>query len=143
MTEATIIHATAVCINGHGVLLLGPSGGGKSDLALRLIDRGAALVCDDRVLIKNVDGALALHGAPNIAGMLEIRGLGIVQLPYVEAVPLLLCVDLASAPERMPGAAFRNIAGVNIPLLALSAFEASAPLKVEHAVARLAEGHFL
>jgi serine kinase of HPr protein (carbohydrate metabolism regulator) len=134
VSNATNLHATAVSINGDGVLLLGPSGCGKSDLALRLIDRGAVLVCDDRVVVENSNGAPVLRCAPNIEGKIEIRGLGIVDMPFVEQIPLRLCINLGQSPERMPGAAFQNIAGFEVPALALNAFEASAPLKVETAV---------
>jgi HPr kinase/phosphorylase len=130
-----LLHATAVAINGQGVLLLGPSGSGKSDLALRLIDRGAVLISDDGVLI-DAGGPLPLmRTAPNIAGMIEMRGVGIVKMPFADAVPLHLVVQLGTTPERMPPAGQQlDISGTAMPTIALYAFEASAPLKVEQAL---------
>jgi HPr kinase/phosphorylase len=134
MTASKAIHASAVAINGAGVLLLGPSGSGKSDLALRLIDRGAVLICDDGVFIENDAGQPVLRAAPLIAGKLEIRGLGIVHMQNVDSVKLRLCVDLGGVAERMPDAPMISVAGFDVPVIALSAFEASAPLKVEYAL---------
>lgn len=126
------IHATAVGVKGQGVLLVGPPGSGKSDLALRLIDRGATLVADDRV---HLDAAGCLHPPANLAGLVEVRGIGILAMPHAAGIRAMLLVDLSAAPERMPARAFRAVAGVRLPLLFLSPFEPSAPLKVELAVA--------
>lgn len=126
------IHGTAVSIDGRGVLLLGPPGSGKSDLALRLIDRGAVLIADDRVHVAS-DGTL--HPPPALAGLIEVRGVGILSRPYVAGVMARLAVDLAAEPQRLPDPAVRDVGGCRLPVLALSAFEGSAPLKVELAVA--------
>jgi HPr kinase/phosphorylase len=134
MQEGKAIHATALSIHGHGVVLIGPSGSGKSDLALRLIDRGALLISDDAVIVERSESGPILRCAPNIQGKLEVRGLGIIAMPFVDAVPLRLCVDLAPTPERLPDAPVMTFAGFDVPFLALSAFEASAPLKVELAL---------
>jgi HPr kinase/phosphorylase len=129
------IHATAVSVNGYGVLLIGPSGSGKSDLALRLIDRGAVLICDDCVIVNSSTPAPTLEAAPNIAGMIELRGIGILKLPFVDNIPLRLCAILGKEPERMPYKdAVYNIAGTDIPSVALNAYTASAPIKVELAL---------
>ena len=85
------LHASCVAIRGRGVLLTGPSGAGKSDLALRLIDRGAVLVGDDGVVIEARDGRLHARPGPNIEGQMEVRGLGILALPWEEA-PLALAI---------------------------------------------------
>ena len=114
------------------MILVGPPGSGKSDLALRLIDRGATLVADDRV---HLDPAGCLHPPQTLAGLIEVRGLGILAMPHVAGISAGLLVDLSAAPERMPAPAFRTVSGVRLPLLWLSAFEPSAPLKVELAVA--------
>jgi serine kinase of HPr protein (carbohydrate metabolism regulator) len=114
------------------VLLLGPPGSGKSDLALRLIDRGALLIADDRVHLA-ADGTL--HAPAALAGLIEVRGIGIVPRPHVGGVAAALVVDLAADPQRLPEPAVRDIGGLQLPEIALSAFEASAPLKVELAVA--------
>lgn len=129
------IHATAVEIGGLGIILVGQSTTGKSDLALRLIDRGASLISDDIVRVR-IDGAMPhLYAAPNIAGKLEVRGLGIVTQPFVEAMMLRLVVNLDQIPERMPdGWPVYIVGGYKLPSLAISAFEASAPIKVERAV---------
>lgn len=129
------IHASAVAINGYGVLLTGKSGSGKSDLALRLIDRGATLICDDRVIVEPGQPLPMLHSAPNIAGKLEVRGLGIIDMEHVEAIPLRLVITLDQLPERLPlEGRTQSIAGFDIPSLVLSAFEACAPIKVELAL---------
>ena len=132
------IHATAVAIGSgtsrHAVLLTGPSGTGKSDLALRLIDRGAMLIADDRVALSR-DGACVLASPPpTLAGLIEVRGIGIVAMPYIADVPIALVIDLAGTPDRLPEPATRDLLGVAIRVVVLAAFEASAPLKVERAL---------
>lgn len=134
----TILHATCVAIGGRGVVLMGPSGSGKSDLALRLIDRGAMLVGDDGIAIRR-DGNILYGSAPaTIIGRMEIRGIGITPLPFVAEAPIALAIALDGVVERMPPDALpvRTIEGVDIPLLALAPFEASAPIKVERALSR-------
>ncbi|MFN3370095.1 MAG: HPr kinase/phosphorylase [Sphingomonadaceae bacterium] len=132
------VHATAVAVRGAGVLLIGAPGSGKSDLALRLIDRGAVLIADDRVGVDAVDGAALLSPPPTIAGLIEVRGLGIVRMAHLSGVPAALAVRVDVAPDRLPEPSTFDLAGCAIPSLALSPFEASAPMKVELAVARLA-----
>jgi serine kinase of HPr protein (carbohydrate metabolism regulator) len=129
------IHATCVAIGGRAVLLAGESGRGKSDLALRLIDRGARLVSDDYTQLR-VDGARLRATAPApIAGRIESRGVGLVALEPLADVPVCLLVDLDAAPERLPdAAAVRSVAGREVPAIALAALEASAPIKVEQAL---------
>lgn len=130
-----LLHATAVAINGGGVLMLGPSGSGKSDLALQLIDRGAVLISDDGVLVEAGTPLPILRTAPNIAGMIEMRGIGIVKVPFADEVPLRLVVRTGERGERLPPEnQTMDIAGSQIPFIALSAFEASTPLKVEQAL---------
>lgn len=133
------LHATAIAVGGAGVLLLGPPGIGKSDLALRLIDRGAILIADDRVLAPVVDGRLLLSPPATIAGLLEVRGVGLVRLPFCRTAAALLAIDLAGSsaeePPRLPEPQTRLIAGLSLPCLALRPFDASTPLKVELAVA--------
>jgi hypothetical protein len=133
--RAANIHASAVSVHGQGVIFTGPSGSGKSDLALRLIDRGAVLISDDRVVIEYDAGVPVLFPAPNIAGLIELRGVGIIAMPCASAVPLILHVNLSAHPERTAGPIpLSNIAGFSVKQLALSAFEASAAIKVELAL---------
>lgn len=130
------IHGTVVDIDGAGVLLRGPPGSGKSDLALRLIDGGAALVADDRVILFENAGTLAAAAPEQAAGKLEIRGLGIVTLPHSPRASLRLVVDLVTPDriERLPKAAETVLLGVALPVLNLAPFEASAPAKVRLAL---------
>lgn len=129
------IHGTAVSKDGAGVLLVGPPGSGKSDLALRLIDRGALLIADDRVIATPGAEGLLLSAPETIAGLLEVRGVGILPAPHVPAAPARLVVDLREPPERLPEREMRDVAGVSLPLLRLSSFEVSAAVKVEWALA--------
>lgn len=130
------IHGTVVDIDGAGVLLRGPPGSGKSDLALRLIDGGAALVADDRVVLAKNDGDLAASAPEPAAGKLEIRGLGVVRLTYRRRALVRLVVDLVAPDriERLPKAAETVLLGVALPVLNLAPFEASAPAKVRLAL---------
>lgn len=135
------IHASCVAIDGLALLLRGPSGAGKSDLALRLIDEGAALVSDDRVdLVRDEDGNLLASSPQPIAGLMEVRGLGVLPVPSVEVAPLVLIVDLGGEGERLPEPTFEILAGVTLPRLRLDAFHASTPAKLRLAMAALAKG---
>ncbi|KTT73379.1 HPr kinase/phosphorylase [Sphingomonas sanguinis] len=140
--EPELIHATAVAIGETGVLLLGPSGAGKSDLALRLIDRGATLVGDDYLHARQVDGDLQVVVPDRIAGLIEVRGVGILPMPHRPTATIGLAISLASeaeGEERLPNPRETVIAGVTIPLYSLVPFPASAPIKVELLVSRLKE----
>lgn len=130
-----MVHGSAVAIDGNGVLLLGPSGSGKSDLALRLIDRGAKLICDDIILIENRYGLPQLTIAPNIAGKIEVRGIGICPVDFVHSAPLRLIVQFAQDVERMPPEhQSATIARFSVPMFKLDPFQASSALKVEWAL---------
>jgi HPr kinase/phosphorylase len=118
------VHASCVARDGDGVLLIGPSGSGKSDLALRLLARGFTLVADDRVDIE--DGVAAPPVA--LAGLLEVRGLGIVRLPHAASARLALVAELNPSVERLP-APNRHI-GLDLPLIKLDPATASAPDRV-------------
>ena len=129
------VHASCVSIGGRAVLIGGRSGRGKSDLALRLIDRGAALVSDDYTLVRRVEGRLLASAPQTIAGKMEVRGVGILEFPAESDVPVALLVDLDLEVERLPATPeSRAIAGVAIPVLGVSALEPSAPIKVEAAL---------
>lgn len=129
------VHASAVAIGGRGVLILGASGRGKSDLALRLIDRGAVLIADDRVELAARGGRLQACTLATIHGKLEVRGVGIVDCDAV-AAPIALVVDLDGAPERMPEPGTSTFEGIAVPTVAVAPFDASAPIKVELALKR-------
>ena len=132
------LHATSVAIDGRAILLCGPSGSGKSDLALRLIDRGAVLVSDDYTLVKRIDGRLIATAPTTIVGKLEVRGIGIVPMSHVAEAPVALLIDLFDKVERMPLApSLRTVAGMDVPVAKLVPLEASAPVKVELALRAL------
>ena len=130
------LHATCVAISGRGILLTGAPGAGKSDLALRLIDRGALLVSDDGTLVEARAGRLYASAPATIAGRMEIRGLGIVDTPTIAGAPLVLAFALDTPVSRMPEESLPTLSveGVELPLLALDPFEISAAVKVEKAL---------
>jgi len=132
-----LAHATSVLVDGTGVLIRGPSGSGKSDLALRLIDGGARLISDDQTVLEARDGHLWASAPPSIAGKLEVRGLGIAVVPSIPSAALGLVVDLLPPDriERMPEPSTAALLGVILPRLDLASFEASAPAKLRLAVA--------
>lgn len=133
-TTPVTVHAGCVAIGGRGILIGGRSGSGKSDLALRLIDRGAKLVSDDYTLLRGEGGRLLVSAPANIAGRIEVRGVGIVPMDAAAEVPLCLFIDLDGVPERLPEPRSVTFLGLTLPSLALSALEASAPIKVETAL---------
>ena len=132
MSETLLVHATAVAIDGEAILLRGPSGAGKSDLALRLIDAGAELVADDQTLLRRVGERVAASAPETIAGLLEVRGIGVVRLCCVAEAPLALIADLVlpGDVERLPKARLETVLGVAVPVTAIARFEASAPAKL-------------
>lgn len=132
------IHASTVAQDGRAVLIMGPSGSGKSDLALRLLDRGFVLVSDDQTIVRREDSRLVATAPPNIAGKLEIRGIGIVGMESATDVPVALVVQLTSEIERLPDERReRPVLGVNLPLVSVDALTASAASKVALALDRL------
>jgi serine kinase of HPr protein (carbohydrate metabolism regulator) len=123
----------------RGVLIEGPSGSGKSDLALKALERGWSLVADDRTLIWSDGGRLWGRAPDAIAGLIEARGVGIVaagRLPLSEIALVVRCVAAAEL-ERMPEPAVWSALGVELPLVALAAFEESATAKLDHALGAL------
>lgn len=139
------LHASCVAIRGRGVLLIGPSGSGKSDLALRLIDRGARLVSDDQTEVDVKREKLIARAPKALRGLLEIRGLGIVTLAVREQVSVCMAVQLSTAESssRLPAPSVFHCEGLALPVVALSAFEVSAPIKVEMALESLRAGSML
>lgn len=137
-----LAHGTCIDVGGAGVLLRGPSGAGKSDLALRMIDGGARLVADDQVVLTATGGKLVASAPEAIAGLLEVRGVGLVHLDaarIAQRVALRLVADLlppgsADAPERLPAGDTVTLGGVAVARIDLAPFEASAPAKLRLAV---------
>lgn len=129
-----ILHATAVAMPSasgwRGVLLRGPSGSGKSDLALRLLERGWRLVGDDYVEVWASGGGLFAAPAPRIAGVMEVRGVGLTGAASVSLARIALVVDCQGPAERMPEPDSEVIEAIAVPRLALAALEASAARKV-------------
>jgi serine kinase of HPr protein (carbohydrate metabolism regulator) len=145
--EAHTTHGTAIALCGRGALIVGASGAGKSDLALRCLTLGpsaltpapAQLVADDRVIVSPHAGGLQVSAPATIRGRLEVRGIGILEVSCVESADLVLIVELAEAAaiERLPDPQPRRaIHGVSLPVLRLAPFEASAPAKLLLALAR-------
>lgn len=134
----TKVHATCVEWGGGAVLLRGPPGSGKSDLGLRLIDGGGRLVADDQVQLDVIEGSLVASAPIPIAGKIEIRGVGLIDLPEEkvrEAANVLLIADLADGEvERLPDPEYCTLAGIELPVLKLRPFEASAAAKVRMAL---------
>jgi HPr kinase/phosphorylase len=134
---AVWLHASCVELGETGVVLLGASGSGKSDLALRLIDAGARLVADDRLTIERRGDLLFGRPAPALAGLLEVRGFGIVTLPSCPESRLGLVVELlpdASLP-RLPEPDPYQILGLPLPHLRLDPRAPSADAKIRLALA--------
>jgi serine kinase of HPr protein (carbohydrate metabolism regulator) len=136
--SAETIHASTVASNGRAVLITGPSGSGKSDLALRLLERGFALVSDDQTIVRKDGDVLLASAPPTIAGKLEVRGLGIIDMEHTENVPVALLVELTSDIQRLPDdSRDRPVLGVKLPLISIDAMTASAAAKVALALDRM------
>ena len=101
MSKGRRIHGTCVAVEGRGALFRGAPGSGKSDLALRLIERGAQLIADDQVLLQKDGDGVRAAAEPRLSGKLEVRGIGILDVPAGQAAPLLAVFDLC-APEEIP-----------------------------------------
>jgi HPr kinase/phosphorylase len=122
-----LIHATCVLIDGCGLLLRGPSGSGKSDLALRLIGRGARLVGDDYVYVGAENGSLYAAAPHEIEGRIEVRGVGIMAVPYTTVCRVTAVIDLSGEKiERLPLPVTEILEGVALPAFRLDPFEAAA-----------------
>jgi serine kinase of HPr protein (carbohydrate metabolism regulator) len=136
------MHASCVALRGRAILLRGPSGCGKSDLALRMIDRGFSLVADDQVMLTAEKEQLFATPPPALAGLIEVRGLGILSCPYEASARLCLIADLTPAHEivRMPEPRHMSLCGLEFPLLAIAPFELAAPIKLAWALENMATG---
>lgn len=123
------VHASAVLVGARAVLIRGPSGAGKSRLAFDLIDaaragtlRFARLVGDDRLHLSPAGGRLLVRPAATLAGLIEVRGVGIVRMPYEPCAVIGLVVDLGADGERLPAAEQRQaiVEGIGLPRLAVA-----------------------
>ena len=136
--SAETLHASTVAIDGRAVLITGPSGSGKSDLALRLLDRGFTLVSDDQTIVKKSGNRLTASAPATIRGKLEIRGIGIVTMEQIDDQPVALIVELTSDIQRLPDdSRQRPLLGIPIPVISVDAMTASAASKVAIALDRL------
>lgn len=126
-------YSSSIALEDAGVMILGPSSSGKSDLALRLIDCGATLISDDITICKKKENNITLFCEKNICGKIEVRGMGIFTVPYVEDVKLKLVIKMTESPiERLPNKKeFYKILGNYIPLIYISKKDISANAKVK------------
>ncbi|MBA4132421.1 MAG: aldolase [Hyphomicrobium sp.] len=140
-TEGVLLHGTAIALGDRAVLLRGPPGAGKSDLALRALaappgrfsEAAFELVGDDQVFVRRAGGRLIVNAHPRLAGLIEVRGLGILPVPYRAEAELVLVTDLVAGGdvERLPDPwPVTDVLGVPVPVMRLAPFEASAPLKL-------------
>jgi HPr kinase/phosphorylase len=135
--QTPTVHASAVLVGARAVLIRGPSGAGKSSLALGLIEAGqggalrfARLVGDDRVRLDAIGGRLRVRPADTLAGLLEVRGAGLLKFPYEPSALVGLVVDLAASDaERLPEEGQRQVAvhGIFLPRLAVAPDAAALP----------------
>jgi serine kinase of HPr protein (carbohydrate metabolism regulator) len=138
LLSSETLHASTVALDGRAVVISGASGSGKSDLALRLLDRGFILVSDDQTIVRRRGERLLASAPPTISGKLEIRGVGIVAMTHVDDVPVALLVELTSDIQRLPDEnRERPVLGIPLPLISVDAMTASAASKVALALDRL------
>lgn len=126
------IHASCIAINNKAILLLGKSGSGKSDLALRLIDGGAQLITDDYVEITACETTLTAAPPQKLEGLIEAQGVGILTMPFIHDIEIKLAINLIPREEveRLPEPQFFSCLEQQIPLLSLCSHDASTPTKI-------------
>jgi serine kinase of HPr protein (carbohydrate metabolism regulator) len=131
-----LLHASSVAIEDKAVLITGAPGAGKSDVVLRLIDAGAVLVSDDQTELKAEGGKLFASPPASIKGMIEVRHVGLLKMPFLERAEIALYIELVTGEklERLPAPEMIDLLGVNIRKLKLPAFEASTPAKIRAAL---------
>ena len=137
-----LVHATAVAIDNRAVLLRGPSGAGKSDLALRLIDAGARLIADDQSELQRIGERIFVRAPAAIAGLFEVRGIGVVRVEALPEAIVALVVDLMPSDgiERLPDIRREDLLGIAVPAISVAPFEASAAAKLRLAVSAFSDG---
>lgn len=134
--NAALHQASCVSIKGRGLLIEGPSGSGKSSLALALIDRGAKLVGDDGVMFEIRDGRLWAAPAPHISGLLEVRNVGLIEMPC-EAAPVCLIIALdPHAPRHVETAEEAERVSCVLPMIRLWPDSPVLALRAEFALAQ-------
>ena len=138
-SDSDILHASAVAIDGQGVILLGPSGSGKSSLAARLIEAYDALIGDDRLKLSRQGEQILARPHEALRGLIEMRGLGLVLRPYIEEATLSLAVALVAREvvPRMAAADYFSHAGARIARLHLHAHDSATPLIIHTALQTL------
>ena len=125
-------HSTSVVIEDLGILIRGQSGSGKSDLALRLIDSGATLISDDLTICKKIGDYLYLYPHSKTKGLLEVREIGIMTVPYIENIKLTLVVELVEEKfERIPEMMSCSILGIKFPKIKIFGKSSSAVAKIK------------
>lgn len=125
------LHASAISYNGKGIVFVGESGSGKSDMTLRMVDRGASLIGDDRVLFIHKNKSVIVMPHPEIAGQIEVRGVGICKTNFVRSAPLAMIVRLMDKrPERYPEPMTFDVLEKSFPMIELYPFEPSAVIKL-------------
>ena len=126
------LHATSVAMEDNGVAIFGDPGSGKSDLALRLIDSGATLISDDITVFSKLEKNINLFGIENTKGLLEVREVGIITVPYVEGIKLKLVVRLTDKViERIPKKNQINLLGLKFPKLEINGKNSSSVAKIK------------
>ncbi len=126
------VHGTSIALEDNGVLIVGRSGSGKSDLALRLIDSGGTLISDDQTLCLKRKNEIFLFSIKEIYGLLEVRGMGIIKVPYIENVKMKIIVSLVKTKSKQSN--FKNkkkLFGLNFPYLEIDPNEISAVAKIK------------
>ena len=144
MTQIPTIHATAVLVGAKAVLIRGEPGSGKSRLALRLLETAGRelpfvrLVGDDRVYLESRAGRLVVRPPQELGGLLEIRGTGIVRVPFEAAAVVGLVIELGQPADRMPAAESRKtlLEGVSLPRLAVPPGDDPLPLAIQGSLGR-------
>ena len=126
------IHGTSIALGENGLLITGESGSGKSDLALRLIDSGATLISDDQTICMKKETSIYLFSMEKIYGLIEIRGIGLMKVPYIENIKLSMIIHLVDKEiDRLPKIRKKKLLGLNIPLIKIFSKEASAVAKIK------------
>lgn len=142
--DPIVVQATAIAIDGRALMIEGPAGSGKTSLALALIDRGAVLIGDDGVTLERVDDQVMVSPPPNIAGLIELRGIGLVEMPLASPTRLALILTLGGPEgERLPAKVpTREVLRLDIPCLAFAPGSIAPAVRVEFALAQhgLVEG---